>query len=229
MRIWIVLVLAFPIIGGGVNRKNKEGAELYQEGKLDEALLAFTQAQVESPDAPEIHYNIGNVHYRKEEMDKALEEYRAALSGSSEVQKRVHFNSGNVHYKAQKFPDAVEAYKRALKIDSDDLEARQNLELSLQKQEEQQQGGGGSGESDENDQDPSQPRSSQNQEQQSDQPQPQDQASDTRDPGGETQPQGISKDEAERILAALAEMEKAEQRKQQQKKKMRVPAKGKDW
>ncbi len=84
MRVWTLILLASVFgLGEGVNRKNKEGAEQYQEGNLDEALASFTQAQVESPDAPEIHYNIGNVHYRKEEMDKALEEYRAALRGSA--------------------------------------------------------------------------------------------------------------------------------------------------
>ena len=69
-----ILLASIPGLGGGVNQKNKEGAELYREGNLDEALTSFTQAQVESPDAPEIHYNIGNVHYRKEEMEKSVED-----------------------------------------------------------------------------------------------------------------------------------------------------------
>ena len=139
MRIlWAALVL-LQVFGGGVNEKNKEGAELYEEGKLDEALVTFTQAQEQSPDAPEIHYNIGNVHFRKEEMDKALEEYRTALNGSPEVQARSHYNGGNVHYRAQSYSEAIDAYKEALKVDDQDLEARQNLELALQKLQEQQQ------------------------------------------------------------------------------------------
>lgn len=39
----------------------------------------------------------------------------------------------------------------------------------------------------------------------------------------------MTKEEAERILAALAEMEKTEQRKQQQNKKIKASASGKDW
>lgn len=233
MRTWLIAMVVLQLFGPSVNKKNKEGAELYEEGKLDEALVAYTQAQEESPDASEIQYNIANVHYRKEEMDKALDGYRTARSGSDEVQRRSHFNTGNVLYKGEKFPDAVAAYKEALKIDDQDIEARQNLELALRKKEEQQkqeqEGGGDSGESDENQQDQSQPQSQQNQSQPQDQPQPQDQAMDSSDQGGEAQPQGMSKEEAERILAALAEMEKAEQRKQQQKRQIKVPAKGKDW
>ncbi len=221
MRTWLIAMVVLQLFGPSVNKKNKEGAELYEEGKLDEALVAYTQAQEESPDASEIQYNIANVHYRKEEMDKALDGYRTARSGSDEVQRRSHFNTGNVLYKGEKFPDAVAAYKEALKIDDQDIEARQNLELALRKKEEQQkqeqEGGGDSGESDENQQDQSQPQSQQNQEQPQNQPQPQDQAME------------MSKEEAERILAALAEMEKAEQRKQQQKRQIKAPAKGKDW
>ena len=233
MRTWLITIIALQLFGPSVNNKNKEGAQLYEEGKLDEALVAYTQAQEESPDASEIQYNIANVHYRKEEMDKALDGYRTARSGSDEVQRRSHFNTGNVLYKGEKFPDAVAAYKEALKIDDQDIEARQNLELALRKKEEQrqqeQEGGGDSGESDENQQDQSQPQSQQNQSQPQDQPQPQDQAMDSSDQGGEAQPQGMSKEEAERILAALAEMEKAEQRKQQQKRQIKTPATGKDW
>jgi len=234
MRTWLIACLLLQVVqfwGPSINKKNKEGAKLYEEGKLDDALVAFTQAQEESPDASEIQYNIANISYRKEEMDKALDGYRAAQNGSDEVQRRAHFNTGNVFHKGGKFPDAVAAYKEALKIDDQDSEARQNLELSLKKQEEQEQqdGGGDSGESDENQQDQPQPQGQQDQEQPQNQPQPEDQAMDSSDQGGEAMPQGMSKEEAERILAALAEMEKAQQRKQQQQKKIKASASGKDW
>jgi Ca-activated chloride channel family protein len=217
----IILVFSVSCVGGGINRKNKEGAELYREGKLDEALAAFTQAQVESPDAPEIHYNIGNVHYRKEEMDKAVEEYRAALKGGVDVQQPAHYNTGNVHYRGKDMPGAIEAYKQALKINPDDIEARQNLELAL-KQQKEQQGGGGGGESDEDDEQESDPSSQQEQEDQREREQEQQQQNqqDRRE---------MSKEEAERLLAALAEMEKAEQRRQQQKQQIKARGKKKDW
>ncbi|MGH6690398.1 MAG: tetratricopeptide repeat protein [Gammaproteobacteria bacterium] len=113
MRVFWVAFVLLQIFGGGVNEKNKEGAALYEEGKLDEALVAFTQAQEQSPDAPEIHYNIGNVHFRKQEMQKALEEYRTSLNGSPEVQARSHYNSGNVFYRGQSYSEAIDAYKQA--------------------------------------------------------------------------------------------------------------------
>ena len=228
MRAWWVAIVVLQLFGGGVNEKNKEGAGLYEEGKLDEALVAFTQAQEQSPDAPEIHYNIGNVHFRKQEMDKALEEYRTALNGSPEVQARSRFNSGNVHYRAQSYPEAIEAYKEALKVDDQDLEARQNLELALQKLQQQQQDGEES--SEEGDQEQQDQQGQQDQQQDPSQARPGDQQTANPSEGGEeAQPQGMSREEAERILAALAEMERAEQRKQQENQRMRTPGSGRDW
>ncbi len=237
MRIFWAAFVILQVFGGGVNEKNKEGAALYDEGKLDEALVAFTQAQEQSPDAPEIHYNIGNVHFQEQEMDKALEEYRTALNGSSEVQARSHYNSGNAHYRAQSYPEAIDAYKQALKVDGQDLEARQNLELALQKQQEQQQQQDGEENSEEGDpeeqdrqgqQDPSQGEQDQQQDPSQAQPGDQQTASQSEE-GEEAQPQGMSREEAERILAALAEMERAEQRKQQENRRTRTPGSGKDW
>jgi tetratricopeptide (TPR) repeat protein len=216
-----ILLASIPGLGGGVNQKNKEGAELYREGKLDEALTSFTQAQVESPDAPEIHYNIGNVHYRKEEMDKSVEEYRASLRGDEDVMQPAHYNVGNVHFKKQDFQSAVQSYKQALKIDPSDIEARQNLELALKQTE-----GGGGGESGEGEDDEEQkPNEASDDQQREDQDKDQQQ----QPQSDQSDPSSMSKEEAERLLAALAEMEKSEQRRQQQKKYIRVKGKGKDW
>jgi tetratricopeptide (TPR) repeat protein len=215
-----ILLASIPGLGGGVNQKNKQGAELYREGKLDEALTSFTQAQVDSPDAPEIHYNIGNVHYRKEEMEKSVEEYRASLRGEKEVQQPAHYNVGNVHYKKQDFPSAVQSYKQALKINPNDIEARQNLELALQQSE------GGGGESGEGEDDEEQEKNEASDDQQRED---QDKDQQQQPQADQSDPSSMNKEEAERLLAALAEMEKSEQRRQQQKKYIRVKGKGKDW
>jgi len=242
MRLWWVPFVLLQLFGSSVDERNKEGAALYEEGKFDEALVAFTQAQEELPDAPEIHYNIGNVHFRKQEMEKALEEYRTSLRGSPDVQARSHFNSGNVYYQAQSYAEAIEEYKQALKIDDRDLEARQNLELALQKQQEQQQQQQQQQQnqdesSEEGDQEQQQQQQGQQEHQeQGDQEQqdasqapPPDQMQSGDSSQEQAQPQEMSREEAEHILAALAEMERAEQRKQQETERRRAPSSGKDW
>jgi len=226
MRAAAILLALFW--GVAVNQKNKEGAELYRQGKLDDALRAFTEAQIESPDAPEIHYNIGNVHFKKGEFDKATAEYRAALRGNPEVVKRSHYATGNVHFRKQDLDSAVQAYKAALRVDPNDLETRQNFELSLRhKEAEETKGEQGGGGSEQNRSDEKKP--SQQHRQQGKGASPQDEAQPQRQDTQNASPRGISKEEAERLLAAIAQMERAEQHRQQQKVKVRAPARGKDW
>ncbi len=140
MRLWSLTVLVVAQLLGPVEEgSNKEGNEAYVAGELDEALTSYTQAQVEHPDARELHYNIGNVQFRKEDLDKALEQYKMALDAEPELKRRAHFNVGNIHYTREEWEDAVESYSDALRVDPDDIDARQNLELALNKLSEQQQ------------------------------------------------------------------------------------------
>jgi tetratricopeptide (TPR) repeat protein len=225
MRLCALLVLAgLPWLGGGVNRKNREGAELYKQGKLEEALAAFTEAQVESPDAPEIHYNIGNVLFRLKELDGALGEYRAASRGTPDVAKRSQYGTGNALYRRENFEAAVAAYKAALKIEPNDIEARQNLELALRRQEQKEKGGGGEKERETDEQNPAQQDREQKQS-----AAPEEQPQEDRQQPKPAAPAGMSREDAERILAALEQAEKVEQRNQQQKRRVRSPAGGKDW
>ena len=56
--------LSLPV-GGTAHRKNEEGNKRYEEKAYDDALRAYTEAQVGAPEAPELHYDIGNVLYRQ--------------------------------------------------------------------------------------------------------------------------------------------------------------------
>ena len=125
------MVFVVQLLGSAENGNTKDGNLAYTEGDLEGALALYTQAQVENPDSRELHYNIGNVQYRQEDLDKAIEGYGAALGGSPEISKLAHFNIGNVHYQRQAWEEAVKSFSEVLRLDPDDIEARQNLELAL--------------------------------------------------------------------------------------------------
>ena len=186
-------------------------------------LTSFTQAQVESPDAPEIHYNIGNVHYRKEEMDKSVEEYRASLRGEEASSSPPITTSATCTTRSRTSDAPFNPISRRSRSIPDDIEARQNLELALKQS--QDSGGGESGEG-EDDEEQKKDRASDEQQKED---QDKDQQQQPQTDQSQQDPSGMSKEEAERLLAALAEMEKTEQRRQQQKKYIRVKGKGKDW
>ncbi|HXV61875.1 MAG TPA: tetratricopeptide repeat protein [Vicinamibacteria bacterium] len=237
MRLWLSALVVTQLLGSTEETATREGNELYREGKLDDALASYTKAQVDHPEAPELHYNIGNVHYRKEDTDKAIEEYRTVLQAGDELKRRAHYNIGNVHYKAQEWQEAVDAYKSALQIDPSDVEARQNLELALQKLNQQQQ---------------PQPDPQQQQDRTGEDEQPsrdQDSPDDPQDRGEENQnqpapetqergddqsnapptPMEMSPEQAEQILQALAQMERSQQLELQQKQKAAAKGKGRYW
>ncbi len=209
---WSSALVVAQLLGPAEDRTTKAGNDAYQEGELDEALKNYTRAQVEHPYAHELHYNIGNVQFRKDDLDKALEEYHAALYADAELKRRAHYNAGNIRYLREEWEDAVKAYSDALRIDPDDVEAQQNLELALQKLQEQPQQSSNEDESEQ---------------EQSPQLSPNEQGAEEQD--AQQQPMEMTREEAEQILQALAQMEQAQQMEQQPKQGAKVRAKGKYW
>jgi tetratricopeptide (TPR) repeat protein len=131
--------LSLPL-GGTVHRKTEEANGKYTEKAYDDALRGYTEAQVGAPEAPELHYDIGNVLYRQENWQGAAEEYsRALLSAAPTLSPSVSYNLGNALFKQEKFDDAAKAYRRTLEAIPGDRDAKRNLELSLRAVEQKQQ------------------------------------------------------------------------------------------
>jgi len=96
------------------------------------------------PDDPRIRFNVGDALYRRQEFDKALEEFRkAAGTGGAPLDASTWFNMGNTLYRMGKLPESIQAYRRALQFDPDDMDAKHNLEFvrrRLEKNAQQQPG-----------------------------------------------------------------------------------------
>ena len=148
---------------GGVERNTREGAEHFENGRLEEALRAFSRARDAWPEAPENDLNLAGVHYRMGEaappgeaagtggeadgspFAEAARGYLGALEGpgaerlSGTARRDAFFNLGNTLFRSGAFGDAAAAYGEALALDPEDREARQNLERALLRAEEQEQ------------------------------------------------------------------------------------------
>lgn len=135
--LFIVLFLVTNIAWiwqGPVARKNKEASRLYSEGKVDEALSEWRDAQIEDPESSELHYNIGNALHGQEKYEEAFNEYEKSLgSKDAEFQSRTYYNMGNTHYRMGKLKEAIEDYKRCLDLDPDDEDAKYNIEFVRRK------------------------------------------------------------------------------------------------
>lgn len=213
----VLLSVLSGLFGGKAHRKNLEGNREYEAKAYDEALAAYTEAQVPAPDAPELHYDLGNVLYRKGDFEGAESAYRRALAAAPPAfAPDPSYNLGNALYRAERYDEAVSAYRRALEARPRDADARRNLELALRALEAQKQ---------------PQPEKPQPDDQGEDEPRPQPQPSNEPEPRPEPAPKSgeeMKKEQAERLLDRLHELEKEAMRK-----KPEAPASArrpeKDW
>ena len=181
--------------------RNNEGNELYQEKRFDQALKKYVDAQALKPEAPELHYNIGNVLFRQGELDKAAAEYsRAASAGDRAVAQASSFNRGNALLQKGEIEAAIQSYIDALQGDSDDQDAKRNLELALRMLQQQQQ----------QQQQPEQDQNDQPEEEEQQQPPPPQggENDQQKQPPPQRRPGEMTEEEARQILDALREDEK---------------------
>lgn len=216
----IVLSFLSGLFGGKAHRESERGNRAYEAGSHDEALARYTEAQTAAPDAPELHYDIGNALYRKEDYAAAVEAYRRALAGNrTDLLPDAAYNLGNAHFRERRFREAAEAYRQGLELRPEDPEARRNLELALRALEQENRP-----EQEPQQQEQQDQRQDQQQEQQQEQ-RPQQQEPQPRPERGE----GMSPEEAERLLDRIAELEKEAMKRRPAKAAEGESPKEKDW
>jgi len=119
--------------------KMGKGVKLYNDGKFEDALSNFNDAQVEDPDDKKIEYNRSNTQYKLGKYDDTVNGYQKVISGTKDkgLREKAFYNLGNSEYKKGNLKGAEQSYREALKIDPNDKEAKQNLEFVLKKLQEQ--------------------------------------------------------------------------------------------
>lgn len=251
--IWMTLCLALlldaEVSWGNLWGQNRKGNALYEKGEFDEALKVYKDALLKSPESPHLHYNIGNALYQKRKFKDAAEEYQKALrSDQPLIQEQTFYNLGNSAYRQDKLTDAIEFYKKALQLKPDDMDAKYNLEFvrkklkemaqkhqpksqqekSEEKQDKKQQKRSKEG------QPPEEERAKQREEKESEQPQEMNEVEGEKK--GQERPESsspqkgmMSKEEAQRLLDALKEQEKKDQKELRKMKAGGQTKVEKDW
>lgn len=237
LLLWCSWCLVGFTWGDSLARNVKKGNQLFRAGQYEQALQAFTEADVNSqagdPRLPQLYKNIGNTLTKLGKFTEAAAMYNKAddASQNAAFKADVRYNSGNAWMKQQQYQQAVEAYKQALDLKPNHREARQNKELAekllvqQQKQQKQQQNNQNNEQqkkeqqqqqSSQNQQ--NQPQNKPQQEQDKQQQTPEDQqeqqtAQAQESPKGEERQ--LPKEEALRILDALKEKEQSQQQQHQ--------------
>jgi Ca-activated chloride channel family protein len=220
----------------------RAGNKSYGKQDYESAMRHYQDAEIERPEAPTLHYNIANTLYEQERYEEAVQRYNKAFyTEDPNLEAHAYYNQGNALYRAGKLAEAIQAYEKCLDLNPDDVDAKYNLEfvrkklkemMDQQKQEEKQQGQQQEkqegqpqkqqpGEESEKKQDQSQSAQREEEQPQADSTQAQPQI--------QPEPQeGMSREEAERILNALKSDEK-ELLEDQRRFKGRSRRVTKDW
>ncbi|MFH1723518.1 MAG: VWA domain-containing protein [Elusimicrobiota bacterium] len=201
-----------------------KGNKQYSGEDYGEALKQYEKAD---PSDPKSRFNAGAALYKLgdfggavelyEELARELDPGRSKGSGASRPKKGVriapkaYYNLGNSLYREEKFQEAAEAYKRCLMLDPSDEDCRHNLVLTLKPPKKKKQK-----------KDSKKDQKNQKKEDPSSQPPSKDRP----------RPQGLSKEDAERILRAVKEKEREALRRQPVQRKSARPDERKpevDW
>ena len=189
----------------------REGNRLYRQKQYAQAEVLYRKAIAKKADNPQAVYNLGCALMMQQKDSAAIVQYENAtkLEKNKLRQSKSWHNIGVICQGHKMYGDAIKAYEQSLRLNPADDETRYNLALckQLNKNNPQQ---------DKNQQD------KKNEEKEDDKGQ--QQKKDKKDQQKEEQPkEQMSKDNAERLLDAAVQNEKATQ--QRLKKALQQPRK----
>lgn len=211
--------------GEGALRK---GNRLYEAEQYEPAVEQYSIAGKKKPKDPRPVFNVGDALYKLEAYDQAEEAFTSLTHPSlpAGIRSSAHYNLGNVHFQKQEFDKAIGAYRQALSLNPQDAQTKNNLAIALRMLKNPPPKKKDKNKDDKKNQKP--PEDKKDDKSQS-QRQKQDQGG--QPPQPKTRPQDqISREDAQRILRAVAEKEKSTQ-KQVQKKPVenKPPDVEEDW
>jgi Ca-activated chloride channel homolog len=196
----------------------RQGNRVYEKNKYSESEILYRKASAENKNAPDAVFNTGDALYKQNKFEDAGKQFleNANMNEDKGKKSAAMFNLGNSLFKANKLQESIDAYKGSLKLNPENPEAKYNLAYAQdmlkkqqeQKQQQQQQQNKDKQDQNKKDQKKDQKdQKDQNKDQQKDDKQNQDKQQQ------QDQQQEMSKDDAQRLLNALANEEKNVQEK----------------
>ncbi len=215
----VALLLALLWFGGslfaqGERKFIRQGNREFQKEKYSESEISYRRALAKNKGSADAVFNTGDALYKQEKYEDAGKQFTESHRMNEEREKKASsmYNLGNSFLKSGKLKESIEAYKNSLRLDPGNMEAKYNLayaqdRLKEQEQEQQQQ----------NQQ--NQDQKNKEQDQNKDQNQEQDKKDDQKENENQDQQQpdeqqqSMSREDAERLLNAIANDEKEVQEK----------------
>lgn len=118
----------------------REGNELYNQLKFDEAEIAYKKALDKNPNYAKASYNLANTIYQQNKNKEAVFQYDLAekIAPNKMSKAEIFHNMGNSFMKEKQYDKAVDAYKNSMRNNSKDEETRYNLAMAQKLLKDQQ-------------------------------------------------------------------------------------------
>lgn len=200
----------------------RRGVALLEQERFAEAEAEFRSALQLKPSSFEAAYNLGTALFRQEKYDEALQQLQATTPFANDDKQRLaslFHNLGNSYLFGQNIDQSIEAYKQALRHNPLDDETRYNLIAAMKLKDEQEEQ-----EEEQQDQQEQEQQEQQEQEQEQQEQEQQDQQQQQQQ-----ESEGISRENAERLLQALEEDEKELLEKMNQNREKQPVRIEKNW
>jgi tetratricopeptide (TPR) repeat protein len=222
------ILLVLPSLSAQDEREYiRKGNRLYEKSEFAGSEGMYRRAQEQERSTEDAGFNLGNSLYKQGRYGEAADEFvRSAVAGETDTVRQAEslYNLGNSLIKEQKYEEGIKAYINSLMLDPGNIEAKYNLAWAqdqLQQQQEQEQNKDQNQEQNQDQKDDEKKEGNnedqQKQDQNREQPeQPQDQEQQQQQQ--QQQEQSISREDAKRLLDALAANEKDTQEKVQREK-----------
>ncbi len=213
------LLLAMLLFSGSLSAQGerkfiRQGNREFQKEKYPESEISYRRALDKNKGSADAVFNTGDALYKQEKYEDAGKQFTESYRMNEDRDKKANsmYNLGNSLLKSGKLKESIEAYKNSLRLDPGNMGAKHNLAYAqdrMKEQEQQQQQ-----QQNQQNQDQNKDQKNQEQNQNKEQEKKNDQKeNEKQDQQQNEQQQSMSREDAERLLNAIANDEKEVQEK----------------
>jgi tetratricopeptide (TPR) repeat protein len=211
----LLLIFSVTVNAQADKKYIRQGNREYGKSSFAESEISYRKAIDNNKKSPDAVFNIGDALYKQNKYEDAGKQFIENINLNEDRDKKSagFYNLGNSLLQAKKIEESIEAYKNSLKLNPDSKEAKYNLAYAqdlLKQQQQQEQNKDNKDQDKEDNKKDQQKQDDKKEDQQKDQNNKDEQDKKQQE---QQQQQGISKDDAQRLLNALANDEKNVQEK----------------